>query len=89
MTSHIKRKTIHSKCLIDRHFPNPSCATPESCRIAYPSSIGDETREHTAEQEVEKSNMEEPMGTARLAWIASELGSAASFPRQTIITQKR
>src|SRR5258708_13499033 len=33
-------------------------------------------RKNVAEQEVEKSNMKEPMAMARLAWIASELGSA-------------
>jgi hypothetical protein len=33
-------------------------------------------RKHVAEQEVEKSSMKEPMAMARLAWIASELGSA-------------
>ena len=32
--------------------------------------------------------MEEPLSMARLAWIASELGSATRFPRKTIILQK-
>src|SRR6266404_4713330 len=45
-------------------------------------------RKNVAEQEVEKSNMKEPMAMARLAWIASELGSATGFPKETIIPQR-
>jgi len=33
-------------------------------------------RKKVAEQEIEKSNMKEPMAMARLVWIASALGSA-------------
>jgi hypothetical protein len=32
--------------------------------------------------------MEEPMGMAHLAWIASEPGSGAGLPNETIILQK-
>src|SRR5260370_804709 len=45
-------------------------------------------RKNVAEQEVEKSNMKEPMAMARLAWITSEVGSATGFPKETIIPQK-
>jgi hypothetical protein len=40
-------------------------------------------RKNVAEQEVEKSNMKEPMAMARLAWIASELGSAIRLSEGT------
>jgi hypothetical protein len=45
-------------------------------------------RKNIAEQEVEKSNMKEPMTMARLVWTASELGSATGFAKETIIPQK-
>jgi hypothetical protein len=41
----------------------------------------------TKTREVEKSNMEEPIAMARLAWIASELGSATGFPKRAIIAE--
>ena len=39
-------------------------------------------------QEVEKSNTEEPMAMSRLPWIASGVGSATDFAKETIIPQK-
>ena len=45
-------------------------------------------RKNVAEQEVEKSNMKEPMAMARLAWIASELVPQSDFPKEPIIPQK-
>ena len=45
-------------------------------------------RKNIAEQEVEKSNMKEPMTMARLVWTASEPGSATGFAKEPIIPQK-
>jgi hypothetical protein len=47
-----------------------------------------QTQDLSAEQDIEKSIMEEWMAMVRLAWIASELGSATGFPKETGIPQK-